>query len=113
MNLKSIHHAGLGTLLLTGLALGTGMAQAAGDYNKGAQKAFYCAYCHGYDGNSLDEKTPRLAGQPVAYITGRIKELKNNGGMHPSMEKVLLTGDLTEQDIANLATFYSRQKVRQ
>lgn len=108
--LRAASLGGLGSLLLTALAWGGNPAHAAGNYDKGAQKAFYCAYCHGYDGNSTDEKIPRLAGQPVEYITGRIKELKKNGGLHPEMEKVLLTGDLTEADIANLATYYSRQK---
>lgn len=94
------------------MALWSSTARAGGDYDAGARKSFYCAYCHGYDGNPLDAEVPRLAGQSPEYIIGRIKALQSNGGMHESMRQALQTGNLNDQDIANLAAFYARQPVR-
>lgn len=102
----------LALLLLAVLALWSGTARTAGDYNAGARKSFFCAYCHGYDGNPLDDKVPRLAGQKPEYIIARIKDLKTNGTMHQSMAQAIQTGELNDKDIANLAAFYARQPVR-
>jgi cytochrome c553 len=98
--------------LLAVLALGSASARADGDYDAGARKSFFCAYCHGYDGNPLDQGVPRLAGRPPDYLINRIKELQATGTMHEAMRKAFLTGELSDQDVANLATFYSRQPVR-
>ena len=100
-----------GVLLLALLTLWSTTARAGGDYNAGARKSFYCAYCHGYDGNPLDAKVPRLAGKKADYIVARIKELKGNGKMHPPMAQAFKTGELNDSDVANLAEFFSRQPV--
>lgn len=102
----------LTVFLLALLALGSSTVRAEGDYNAGARKSFYCAYCHGYDGNPVDAKTPRLAGQKAEYIVARIKALEASGTMHQSMFQAIKTGNLGDIDIANLAAFYSRQPVR-
>jgi len=102
----------MAVLLLAVLALWSGTARAQGDYNAGARKSFFCAYCHGYDGNPLDTNVPRLAGQKPEHIIARVKELRESGAIHQSMLQAIQTGDLDEKDIANLAEFYSRQPVR-
>ena len=102
----------LTVLLLVLPVLWSGMARANGDYNAGARKSIYCAYCHGYDGNPLDAAIPRLAGRNAEYIVARIKSLEANGTMHQSMLKAILTGNLGDKDIVDLATFFSRQPVR-
>ncbi len=71
----------------------------------------YCAYCHGYDGNPLDQRVPRLAGRNADDIVSRILELKAKGTMHDSMRQAFETGDITDQDVENLAAFFSRQPV--
>ena len=101
----------LGVLLLAVLALWSSTARASGDYNAGARKSFYCAYCHGYDGNPLDAKIPRLAGKKPDYIIARVKELRASGGMHPSMAQAFQTGELNDRDVVNLAEFFSKQPV--
>ncbi len=102
----------LTVLVLALLALWSGTARAGGDYDAGARKSFFCAYCHGYDGNPLDAKVPRLAGQNPEYIISRIKALQTSGTMHQSMMQAFQTGELNDSDVANLATFYARQPVR-
>jgi cytochrome c553 len=101
----------LAVLLLAMLAVWSGAARADGDYDAGAKKSIYCAYCHGYDGNPLEATVPRLAGQNPEHIIARIKELRESGTIHQSMLQAILTGGLSDADIANLATFYSRQPI--
>jgi cytochrome c553 len=110
-----------GAMLRKGLLLGVvvalsgfwaGVAAAAGDYDAGARKSIYCAYCHGYDGNPLDPSVPRLAGRKVEDIVARIKAIEDGNSMHPSMRQAFMTGDLGDQDVLDLATFFSRQPVR-
>jgi len=102
-------------LLLAALALWSpttnAEGNAGGDYDAGARKSFYCAYCHGYDGNPLDQRVPRLAGRKAEDIVARIQELKAKGTMHADMRKAFETGELSDQDVENLATFFSRQPV--
>lgn len=111
LNKRRIGKMAWGALLLALLALWSTGARAGGDYDAGARKSFYCAYCHGYDGNPLDAKVPRLAGQKADYIVARIKELKVNGQMHPYMAQAFQTGELNDSDVVNLAEFFSRQPV--
>ena len=112
MKKRVLLKATLAMSLLAVLALRGGAAQADGDYDAGARKSIYCAYCHGYDGNPLDDSVPRLAGQSPEYIIARIKELRDSGTIHQSMLQAILTGDLDDNDITNLALFFSRQPIR-
>jgi len=102
----------LALMLLALLALWSTTARSAGDYNAGARKSYFCAYCHGYDGNPLDAKVPRLAGQRAEHLVARIKDLQAKGNMHQSMQQAIITGDLGDKEIADLAAFYERQPVR-
>lgn len=98
--------------LLALLALWSTTARSGGDYNAGARKSYFCAYCHGYDGNPLDAKIPRLAGQKAEYLIARVKALQASGAIHQSMQQAIITGDLGDKEIADLAAFYERQPVR-
>jgi len=97
-------------LLLPPLIWGT-HARADGDYDAGARKSIYCAYCHGYDGNPLDAAVPRLAGRDPGEFIKRIQEMENKGAMHQHMWQAVQTGELSTKDLADLAAFYSRQPV--
>ena len=112
MKKRVLLKATLAMSLLAVLALRGGAAQADGDYDAGARKSIYCAYCHGYDGNPLDKSVPRLAGRKVEDIVARIKAIEDGNTMHPSMRQAFMTGDLGDQDVLDLATFFSRQPVR-
>jgi cytochrome c553 len=112
MRLEARKKGLLAALLLVALALWSEAALAAGDYNNGAKLSIYCAYCHGYDGNPLDGAAPRLAGKKVDYIVARIKELERTGKMHQAMHNAFMTGELTDRDVVDLATYFSRQPVR-
>jgi len=97
-------------ILVIALAAGVGStAFAAGDAGSGKQKSQACAACHGPDGNSptgLD--FPRLAGQHYDYLLKSLRDYKSGARKNPIMGGQV--GNLTAQDMADLAAFYARQK---
>jgi len=84
-------------------------AQAAGNAEAGATKAAMCIGCHGIPGyqNVFPEihKVPKISGQSESYITAALTEYKKGERKHPTMRG--MAGSLSEQDIADLAAFYS------
>jgi cytochrome c553 len=92
----------------------TGMAQAKGDAAAGQTKAAVCAACHGPDGNSPVDMYPKIAGQHASYIKKQLVELKaaasgQTGRIAPVMGPMALP--LSEQDMDDLAAYFSSQKV--
>lgn len=66
-----------------------------------------CGGCHGSHGVSTDTATPSLAGQDAAYLVEAIKAYRTTR-TRESM-RAYVSG-LREQDIQNIAAFYSVQK---
>ncbi|KQA99969.1 cytochrome C biogenesis protein CcsB [Vibrio metoecus] len=94
----------LGGSLLSGSVL-------AGDVAAGQAKAAICAACHGMDGIAVIPGYPNLKGQNEQYITTSIKAYKNkerNGGLAVVMQAQAML--LSDDDIANLAAYYSSLK---
>lgn len=95
------------SLLLT---LGiTGLAHAAGDATAGQSKAAVCGACHGPDGNSPAPNFPKLAGQGERYLLKQIHDIKN--GDRTVVEMTGILDNLSEQDIADIAAYFSSQKM--
>jgi len=94
--------AGL-TLLLFSLPL------MAGDPNRGQELASQvCASCHGNDGNLvLADNYPRLAGQHEDYLVFALKAYRNGDRQNAIMSS--FAQNLSDQDIADLAAWFSRQ----
>ncbi|AYF89264.1 c-type cytochrome [Pseudomonas sp. JS3066] len=94
------------SLLLT---LGiTGMAHAAGDAKAGQAKAAVCGACHGPDGNSAAPNFPKLAGQGERYLLKQMKDIK--AGNRTVLEMTGLLNNLSDQDLADIAAYFSSQK---
>lgn len=78
---------------------------------KAAQVAM-CVGCHGIPGYkaSFPEvyQVPMLGGQSAKYIENALKEYQKGERKHPSMRGI--AGSLSDQDMANLAAYYSQQK---
>lgn len=94
------------------VAVASAQAQGvAGDAQAGAKKADMCIGCHGIPGyqNSFPEihKVPMISGQSDKYIVAALTAYKKGDRKHPSMRGI--AGSLTEQDMADLAAFYSAQ----
>jgi cytochrome c553 len=80
---------------------------AAGDVAAGKEKTVPCAACHGADGNSAAPTFPKLAGQGEKYLIKQMNDIKSGARPVPAMAGQL--DAMTEQDIANIAAFYSSQ----
>jgi cytochrome c553 len=77
----------------------------------GKEKAAVCASCHGIDGNSMVAMYPKLAGQSSDYLVKQLTEFKNGMRQDPIMAG--MAGALSEQDMKDLADYFSAQQVSQ
>jgi cytochrome c553 len=82
-------------------------ALAEGDAEAGQQKSATCAACHGVDGNSAVAMWPKIAGQHEQYLVRHIQLIKANTRPVPEMYGIAQT--LSDQDILDLAAYYSAQ----
>ncbi|WP_223788448.1 c-type cytochrome [Marinicella meishanensis] len=81
----------------------------AGDAEKGKEKAQQvCATCHGMDGVGIDDTYPKLAGQYADYMEQALKDYRSGNRKNAIMAGFAAT--LTDEDIANLAKYYSTLK---
>ena len=93
-------------------AIPAAQAQAVtGSADAGQKKAEMCIGCHGIKGyqNSFPEihKVPKISGQSDKYIISALTAYKKGDRKHPSMRGI--AGSLNDQDMADLAAFYSAQ----
>ena len=88
-------------------ASGAETAHEKGDATAGAAKAATCTACHGLNGNSVNPEWPVLAGQNQNYLIDQIKRFRANQRVNVLMYPMVK--DLTDQDIADIAAFFSIQ----
>jgi cytochrome c553 len=69
-----------------------------------------CDRCHGVNGNSIEPDLPALAGQRQDYLEKVLNAYRT--GERKSAQMAAMSGALTEADVGNLASYYSRQKAR-
>ncbi len=96
-----------GILITMGLVL-TVNVQAAGSVAEGKEKSKPCASCHGPDGNSVAPNFPKLAGQYEGYIIQTLRDYKSGARENPIMSSQV--APLSEQDIEDLAAYFSAQQ---
>ncbi|MBI5462968.1 MAG: cytochrome c [Gammaproteobacteria bacterium] len=80
-------------------------AAVAGDAAAGKAKSATCAGCHGAAGVSANPLWPNLAGQKEGYIAKQLKALRDGTRTDPMMSP--MAKPLTDDDIANLAAYFS------
>jgi cytochrome c553 len=69
-----------------------------------------CAACHGVDGNGTgDHQFPKLAGQDRAYLLTQLEAFKSGARKSDVMAPVV--ADLSRAQLAELARFFSRQRI--
>jgi len=89
------------------LAAGTGQAVTA-DSGAGQQASAVCAACHGPDGSRpIDANTPMIGGQYVDYLVKVLQDYRSGARVNVVMNGQ--AANLTDQDIANLAAWFSSQ----
>ena len=75
----------------------------------GKEKAASCAGCHGENGNSLVPMYPKLAQQHANYLERQLQAFKSQARNNPVMSPMAMS--LSEADMADLAAYYSGQKI--
>jgi len=103
----------LTTMFALAVACVTVSAQAqkiTGNAEAGAKKTAMCVGCHGIIGYQASfpeiHKVPMIAGQSATYIVSALTQYKGGERKHPTMRAI--ADSLSEQDIADLAAYYSR-----
>ena len=98
-------------LLAALLAFGASVPAFAQDAKAGEKKAAMCIGCHGIPDYkaSFPEiyRVPMIAGQGAKYIVSALTGYKKGDRKHPSMRAI--AASLSDQDMADLAAFYSTQ----
>jgi cytochrome c553 len=82
---------------------------AAADAAAGKTKAGKCAICHGLDGLAKNPDAPNLAGDSANYIRKQLDAYRKGERKDPQM--TIMAKDLSDDDIADLAAWYSSLKV--
>jgi cytochrome c553 len=91
------------------LALSLAGAAQAADAAAGKTKAQMCAVCHGLDGIGKNPDVPNLAAESPIYITAQLKAFKSGARQHEQM--TIIAQGLSDEDIADLAAWYSSLKI--
>jgi cytochrome c553 len=101
--------------LLNLLAVPAVLAQdaKAGDAKAGEGKAAMCIGCHGIHGYQASfpeiHKVPMISGQNAKYIVNALVGYKSGDRKHPTMRGI--ADSLSDQDMADLAAFYTSNKL--
>jgi cytochrome c553 len=83
-----------------------GIATAdAADVKAGRQKALQCQTCHGLDGQAKLPDAPNLAGQTEIYLAKALRDYR--GGARQNEMMSLVSRNLKDDDIADLAAYYA------
>jgi len=83
-----------------------------GDPKEAHKKIAMCEGCHGIPGYRTAYPdvypVPKLGGQSAAYLSNALHAYKAKQRSHPSMRGI--AASLSDQDIADLAAYYSGEK---
>ena len=103
--------AKLAVTLFCAAAFGSTMpALAAGTKEAGQAKSTPCVACHGIDGNSANPEWPSIAGQHETYLVKQLTAFRDGVRQNPLMTP--MAAGLRDEDIADLAAWYSSQTAR-
>lgn len=84
-----------------------------GDAQAGEKKIAMCIGCHGIKGYQASfpevHKVPMISGQGAGYIASALHAYKKGERRHPTMRGI--ADSLSDQDIANVAAYYSASGV--
>ena len=79
----------------------------AGDAAAGKIKSLVCSACHGPTGISVSPLFPNLKGQKEQYLVKQITAFRD--GTRKDLTMAPMVAALTDDDIANLAAYFSSQ----
>jgi len=97
-------------MVLGGLTLAGGtLAEGTGDREAGRKLTNQCSTCHGRDGFARIPIAPHIGGESFSYIANQLTSFRNGTREHEMMS--LVARMLSDDDIANLAAWYSGHEV--
>ena len=118
MKSRAMLDRGLGSVVVAASCLLAGPALAAdppaiqGNAQAGAGKVSMCIGCHGIPGYKAAYPelyhVPMIAGQNAPYIVAALKEYASGARSFPTMDAIAQS--LSEQDMADVAAYYSSLK---
>ncbi|MCX8048159.1 MAG: cytochrome c4 [Methylohalobius sp.] len=79
-----------------------------GDPKRGQELASACSSCHGREGISANPAFPHLAGQLATYLYRQLRDYQDGSRQNSLMQG--FAAGLSDQDMADLAAWYSRQR---
>jgi cytochrome c553 len=79
-------------------------------YKSGQKVAAFCANCHGEGGNSVDAKTPNLAGQNPYYLLQQLREFAGTERKTSEFKRRLVKAMSPEEKVG-MVIFYAGQEV--
>ncbi len=85
------------------------VGEAAGDAVLGKKVMVKCQVCHGKDGLAKLPDAPNIAGQKEAYLVKALKAFK--AGERKNEQMTIVIKGLSDEDIANVAAYYSSIKI--
>lgn len=84
-------------------------AHAAGNAADGKKKASMCHACHGANGIAVLPNAANIAGQTEMYLAKALHDFKKGERKQDNM--TVVAQQLSDQDIADLAAYYSSFKI--
>ncbi len=67
-----------------------------------------CVSCHGMQGFTVNQEWPNLAGQQKNYLSQQLLDFKSGQRQSPIMQ--VIANELNQQQITDVAEYYSQQK---
>ncbi len=95
------------SLLIVGL-VSTPNVNAASIYAGQAKAAAVCSQCHGIKMPSAEAPFPPLAGRDMDYLKTALKQYRDKTRKSDIMNAI--AGSLSDEDITNVAMYYSKIK---
>ena len=99
-------------LALAGIANVSAAADVVGNAKAAENKIAMCIGCHGIPGYKATfpevYQVPMIGGQSAKYLENALHAYKEGDRKHPSMRGI--AASLSDQDIADVAAYYSQQK---
>ncbi len=83
-------------------------SQAASVYAGKAKAAAVCSQCHGISSPAAEASFPSLAGRDADYLKQALKDYRDKTRISDIMNNI--AGSLSDKDINNIASYYSRLK---
>lgn len=97
------------SVITAGLVSFNVSAQPAASVYAGEHRAeVVCSQCHGIRTPSADAPFPPLAGRDAAYLESALKQYRDKTRRSDIMNNI--AGSLSDQDIENVAAYYSGLK---